>query len=252
VSTYFRYNPDGTAVYQQVGRESVQVADPARVGLSPGKWVDDLTALQIGLWYILDQVEFSSVDRRSLIIDGVAKETKFRFGEIALDHPDTTDTMASDAPIVTIMARDETELQLAGPLSEQQLLEETANYFAPGTILQKLYESNVTLDVICWLTNKDDRAAVRKGVISAMAREPMDSRAGRRAIIGPYYERLAIYDLQSVMYVDEPDSARASTYPIIFKVASSIEVVDLVAIPEEFKARVCLETGVGLPIDDCD
>lgn len=251
MATVWRTNPDGTTLYAKVGNESLQVAEPARVGRFQGKYIDDLTAMQVGLWYILDQVKVTSVNRAKMMLRGLAEEAEFRFGEIALDHPDTEDSMAPNAPIVTIMATGETDLQLAGPLSEQPLLEDTINLYKPDTVLQKLYEAAVTLEIVCWFTNKDDRAGARKAVISALSREPLDNRPGRRVVIRPYYDRVAIYDLQGVTYVDDPESAQAKRFPVIFRVASSIEVVELVDLPEYFKPVVHIENAVGTLDGDC-
>lgn len=235
-----RENPDGTQVYQDPDHASLQVVDPARVPLQAGEYLDDLTAMQFGLWWILDQLEFVSLNRSKLMLDGQLEQTKFRFEAIALDHPDTEDTQALQSPMATIMAEGETELQLAHLMDEQKLLEDTANVYGEGTILQCLYESSATLTVGCVCTDKNDRAAIRKGVISALAREPHDSRPGRRVIIKPYYDRLATYDLQGVSYLDTRDESQRKRYHVLFRVQADIEVVDLVPLPAEFRPQTCV------------
>lgn len=243
MALYSRENPDGTSVYQRTEYASLQIADPARVPIQAGEYLDELTAMQFGLWWILDQLEFTSIKRSELMLNGRLEKTQFHLESIYLDHPDTEDTQALQSPSATIMAEGEAELQLAHLMDEQRLLEETANVYGEGTLLQVLYESSVTLTVGCVCTNKDDRAAIRKGVISALAREPLDDRPGRRVIIEPYYGRLATYDLQGVSYLDTKDESQRKRFHILFRVQADIEVVDLVPLPAEFKPRTCVDVS---------
>lgn len=229
----FHENPDGTFVPRDGVHDGQRDLLPQQVPLVTGKYLDDFTALQIGMWLILDALTFTTVDRLALITDGVVEKNTFKLTRIFLDWPDSEDDIIP-VPSVTIMSPEEVEMQLAGPLSGQQTYEDTLNLYEPNTVLKKLYELNATLQVVGWFAHKDERAAFRRGLIEAF-HEPGDERSGRRVTIPHYFDRVGRYDLMGITYDDSVDFARSKQWPLTARFAADIEAVSLVQIPVDIR-----------------
>lgn len=220
-------------------------ARPVQPGIQVGThgYLDDYTALQWGLAKILGSLVIRTVDGRALVDQGQVKVGTMRFSRVYLDHPDDEDERVP-TPSAVISESTPTTYDLAGAASGQQLLEDTVNVWAPGTVLVKLWEGQYTLAVTCWLANKDDRAAVRKALVEAFGVEPNDPRSGRRVFLPWYWDRPARYDLQRISYPDSDELALAGTWPLAAEVIAQVSVVQLVQAPG------CLRTPqVGLSAD---
>lgn len=227
---YVYVNPDGTVVPRSELSDGVQTFYPAEVPLLQKTYVDDFTALQLGLWMILDGLTFTTIDRRALVTSGRIESNTFRFTRIFLDWPESEDD-AVPIPSATIYAPTEQSLELSGPLSGATLLEESENVYAPGTALKKLYEISARISVSFWVADKDERSAIRKGLVEAF-HEPGDARSGRRVVVPWYFDRVARFDLVGISYDDTPDNARSNTWPLTATFEADTEAVALVAAPE--------------------
>ena len=226
-------NPDGTLVPRS-GRRNVEVTNyPAETPIVTGCYVDDFTALQVGMFRILEKLTFTTIDRFKRIVDGTVAQNEMVFTRIFLDWPDSEDDLLP-IPSVTIHAPEEVEDDSQGPLSGQVLLEETQDLYCEGTVLRRLYELRANLMVTGWLANKDDRGGVRRGLTEAFS-EPGDDRLGRRIIIPEYFDRVARYDLLGIQYEDTIDFARSKQWPISARFLADIEAVALVPTPRHIR-----------------
>jgi len=230
-------NPDGTLVPRSELGAGVQTIYPAEVPLLQRTYVDDFTALQLGMWLILDGLTFTTIDRRALVTSGKIESNTLRFTRIFLDWPESEDDSVP-IPSATIYAPTEQDLQLSGALSGQQLIEDTLDVYAPGTALRKIYEVSARMVVAFWVADKDERSAVRKGLIEAF-HEPGDERSGRRVVVPWYFDRVARFDLMGITYEDTPDNARSNMWPLIARFSADIEVVSLVASPTCIRPPRC-------------
>lgn len=222
-------NPDGTTTPQSEHAAGMQTNLPAQVPLNQKTYVDDFTALQLGMWMILDSLVFTTIDRLALVTDGKVESNTLKFTRVFLDWPDAGDNSVP-IPSATIYAPTETELQLGGALSGQQLLEDTEDVYAPGTVLRSLYTLQCSMVVTMWLAEKDDRSAVRKGLIEAFT-EPGSERSGRRVVVPWYFDRVARFDLQGITYDDSAEQAQGKTFPLSARFSADIEAVSLVQAP---------------------
>ena len=234
--TELHVNRDGTTLPWDGLRDGLRQILPPGVNesLLPGAFLDDYTALQIGMFYILSALTFTTVDRRRLIEDGVVETNQLEFQRILLDWPEVEGDRVP-VPSATIYAPGEASLDLSGPLSGQQLLEETLDQFAPGTVLRKLGETTAELEVLLLLAHKDERSAVRRGLIDAFMSEPDGEQSGRRVTVAPYYGRVARYDLVGISYPDTPDQARQGQWPLSARFTADVEIVKLVAAPSTIR-----------------
>ncbi|MAF27873.1 MAG: hypothetical protein CL819_01335 [Croceicoccus sp.] len=222
-------NPDGTLIPQDEISAGQQALYPQQVPVNQKSYVDDFTALQLGLWMILDGLVFTTIDRLALVTENSVESNTFKFTRIFLDWPDSEDGSVP-IPSATIYAPTETDLQLPGPMSGQQLLEDTVDVFAEGTALKGLYSLAADLVVTMWLAEKDERAAVRKGLVEAF-HEPGDERSGRRVVVPWYFDRVARFDLRGITYDDSAEQARGKTFPLSARFSADIEAVALVQLP---------------------
>jgi hypothetical protein len=225
-------NRDGTTLpWDGVHDGLRQISPPGQSeGLLPGLYLDDLTALQVGLARVLVPLTFTTIDRRALVESGLVETNTFQFQRVFLDWPDTEDDRIP-APSATIMAPSGVSLNLPGPLSGQQLLEGTLDVYAPGTVLRKLGETACTIEVVVVVSHKDERSAVRRGLIEAFMAEPDEERSGRRVLVAEYFGRLARFDLRAIDYPDNPTDAQQKQWAVSAKFDADIEVVKLVATP---------------------
>lgn len=226
-------NPDGTFKPSDGVHEGQRDLAPPQTPIVTGEYLDDFTALQIGMWQILDSLTFTSVDRLALITEGKVEKNEVVLTRIFLDWPDSEDDIIP-VPSVTIMAPEEVELQLAGPLSGQQIIEDTQDKYRPGTVCKKLYELNARLEVVGWFAHKDERAAFRRALVEAF-HEPRDERSGRRVTVSRYFDRVARFDLMGITYDDSPDFARSKQWPITARFVADIEAVSLVEVPVDIR-----------------
>jgi hypothetical protein len=221
-------NPDGTVVPRDE-RSPIRDNLPVQVPRDASLYVDDFTALQLGMWLIIDALEFTTIDRVALVARGRVESNTMKVTRVFFDWPDIEDDIIP-VPSATIMAPQEVELELPGPLSGQPLLEETVDVYRSGTALRRLYELKATLEVVFWLQQKDDRAGLRKGLVEAF-HEPGDEFSGRRVSIPWYFDRVARFDLRGIAYEDSSDFARGKTWPLTARFTADIEAVSLVDLP---------------------
>ena len=223
-------NPDGTVVPRDGVRDGQRDLLPQQQPLVTGNYLDPFTALQFGMWQILDPLTFTTIDRLTLMVDGRVELNQFKLTRIFFDWPDSEDG-SIPAPSVSIMAPDEIELQLPGPLSGQQLIEDTLDLYRQGYVLRRLYEMQATLQVVGWFAHKDERAGAHRGLIEAFGGEPGDERPGRRVEVAQYFDRVARYDLMGITYEDTPDNARSKVWPMTARFSADITAVALVEAP---------------------
>ncbi len=224
-------NPDGTQVPRSEDETTRRVIPPG-TPLTPVNACDDFTALQLGLYAVLSKLTFTSVRRADLLrCEGTPANRKFQFQRVYLDWPDPEVEQRANDVSACILSPAEVELQLTGPISGQQIMEDTLDMFCPGTVLRRLGETNATLEVVIWAHDKDDRSAVRRGLIDAFLAEPGDERSGRRVVVPQYYGRPARYDLSGISYGDSPETAQQGTWPLSAKFNADIDLVTLVTAP---------------------
>jgi len=244
----FHTNADGTIV--RVGpRRGAQVVlpEPGDVSellldesLPPP--IDDWTALQIGMFHILSALTFVTVNRREVVEGRRPGRNAFQFQRVYFDWPDSEDEEVP-MPSATIYAPQDAETSISGPLSGSQVDEDSEDVYAPGTVLRGVGSTSVRMEVGVLLANKDERAAVRRGLFDAFRAEPDDERFGRRVVVQEYYCRTARYDLQSVAYSDNADQARAKQWPLSATFLAEISNVRLVRSPGRMKVpKIDVET----------
>lgn len=246
---YPHTNRDGTQTWREGGEESVRDIEPPGTNESPhaGEFVDELTAIQLGMWMVLDSLTFTTADRAALV-EGRLETNTLRFERVFLDWPDTEDDQVP-VPSAAIMATGPQEIQYSTPLHGQQLIEDTVDVYRPGTVLRHLGELSATLEVVVWLMHKDERAAVRRGLVEAFAAEPDDERSGRRVNVPWYFDRPARLFLQSIEYQDNADQARSKIWPLVARFAADIQVVRLVAAPATLRPLTQVDpTAIGGPV----
>ena len=230
-------NLDGTSLPYDRTHTNLREITPQGTDreICPGEVLDDFSALQIGMYRILEQLVFTTVNRRALV-DSQGQDIRvneMQFQRIFLDWPNTENDMIP-VPSATILAPAEQSTTLGeAPQGGQQILEETADLFAPNTVLRKFGETIVDLQVQMLLNNKDDRAGVRKGLIDAFMAEPDDERAGRRVLVPEYFSRVARFSLVGMDYPDTPDDAKMKHFPLTARFVADIEMVKLVQLPTE-------------------
>lgn len=234
-------NPDGSEVPRDEEHEGIRRLVPEATPLLVDRYVDDLTALQLGLARMLLALQPVSIDRQALVTKGAVEARAFELKRAFLDWPDTEDDLIPVAS-VTVMAPDEQDLELKGPLTGQQMLEGTIDKFAPGTQLRELYELQTRMDAVFILGEKDERSAVRKAIIDAFGGEPGDERVGRRTIVPEYFDRVGRYFLKGITYDDAPDTARGKRWPLVARFDADIQVVQLVATAAEIRPRFGVTT----------
>jgi len=225
-------NADGTTVPWDGEHDGVrQIIPPGQnEGLSPRLFVDDLTALQVGMADILTSLTFTTIDRKALLEDRRVEANEMRVERVFLDWPDTEDDQVP-VPSATVMAPDAQDIELAGPLSGRQLLEDTVGVYGEGTVLRHLGEVSTTIQVVFWVAHKDERAAVRREMINAFIAEPDDERGGRRVTVPEYFDRVARFSLRDVAYQDNPTDARQKIWPLVARFDADIQLVKLVQAP---------------------
>lgn len=227
-------NPDGTTSPRDEDHDGLINVLPSQgiVGLYPGQYLDELSALQIGVAMVLAAIEATTVDRKALMEHGRVERNTLRLQRVFLDMPDTEDNMVPvPSACISALAQD---LNLSGPLSGQALIEDSLDTYGEGTILQRLYETQCDLQVVLWFSHKDDRAGYRKALIEAF-NEPDSEFSGRIVTIPEYFDRPAEMYLQSIEYPDTPESAQAKEVVLQARVRGTIQAVKLVPAPAEMR-----------------
>jgi hypothetical protein len=232
MSSTVHTNRDGTSVYYDGVHDGIRQISPAGFNESfrTQEYIDDFTAIQIGLFRILAKLTFVTLDRKKLVETGIVESNTMQIKRVFLDFPDTEDEFAP-LPSITIMAPAETALELSGPLSGQQLLEDTLGLYGEGLVLRKVGEVEATIEVVSILTHTDERAGLRRGLIDAFTAEPDDERSGRRVIVSEYFDRIVRYDLMGITYGDTAETAQQKNFPLVARFMASTELVKLVAAP---------------------
>ncbi len=238
-------NKDGTDVPWAKGTEGRQVfPQGSNEGKCSGRYLDDLSALQAGLYYILNSLEFTTVNREALILQNRVKSNTFELERTFFDFPDSDDGNIPQAS-ATIMADAVQNFSLDGALSETQIFEDTVDVYEPCTVLKYMYTLETVLSVICIVSNKDLRSGLRKGITEAF-HEPDSETYGRRVQIPVYYDRIAQFFLQDVEYLDDKDNAHSGRYPMVIRFNSDIHVVKLIETPPEMRIR----SAVGVTTEE--
>lgn len=237
-----RTQPDKTQVYRDDQSLSRSEQVPPQPPLSRVAMVDDLTACQFALASVLSPIEFWSLDRAALLKEQVRERAPFRMGRIYIDFPDPEDSQDPEAPTATIHQIGEGKLEI-GWLGGTQLLEETQDLWAPGTILRKFGEVELELGCDFLTGDKDDRAALRRGVMEAFCGDPTDDSGGRKVVVPRYYDRVVQLDLKSVSYAGEdPEKGRARNYMLACTFTAHVELVSLVRTPGLLLPNMQLQT----------
>ena len=208
--------------------EAINSQEPLAAG-SQG-WVDDFAAVQLGLYQILVNLTFTTVDRVALVSQGRVERNSFQLQSVFLDFAEPENERIP-TPTAAIMQSSATVMDNPYGLVSQELLDDTLNVFAPDTVLQKLYEADYRLAVVVWLATKDDRAAVRKRVVEVMGVEPDSDLPGRRIALPWYFERTCRYNIERVEYPDTPDLAMSQTWPLVVEFSARVPAVQLVEAP---------------------
>lgn len=236
-------NADGTETPWAEGTEGAHQAIPqgSNEGVCTGRYLDTLTALQIGMFFILQSMKITTIDRHALVGTGRVELNTTNFQRIFLDFPDSEDDLIK-VPSATIMAEGIQELALAGPLSSStRLYEDTVGIYEENTVLQRLYDLDTILTVVCWTDSKDLRSGIAKSIVEGF-HEPDSDIPGRRVVVPMYFDRVARFDLQSIEYEDGPDNSRGNRYPLIARFQSDIEAVKLVSTPPGMVPVTSVET----------
>lgn len=242
--TFFLHrNKDGTETPWAEGTEGAHEAIPqgTNEGICTGRYLDTLTALQIGMWLILQSLKITTIDRRALVDTGRVESNSTNFQRLFLDFPDAEDDQVPNLS-ATIMAEGVQDLALSGPLSATtKLFESTVDVYEKNTVLQYLYDLETTIAVVSFTSSKDLRAGVAKSIIEGF-HEPDSDTPGRRVIVPWYYDRIARFDLQSIEYDDGPENSRGNRYPLIARFAADIEAVKLVTTPPSMQPKTSVST----------
>lgn len=229
-------NPDGTGTYKTRELHSVSIQDPPGDQIQADCYVDDLTALQIGLAAILHQLTFRSVDRQALLQEKRVEAGTFQIARVFFDWPDPEDNYTPGTPTALIKQEDDAKYHPTGDVSGIQYIEDSLDCYGENTVLRCMGRVETQLALMILVPNKDDRAAIRKVLVPALMGEPLDERGGRRVVIPQYYDQLARYDLRSVEYVgDDAEKAKSHMHQIRAVVDADISVVSLVRAPAMFK-----------------
>jgi len=189
----------------------------------PQKAIDSFLALQIGLWQILAPLPIYSINTEALL-RGVHEYREYQLERIFFDWAEMKNSRVPNNSVCILGAGPTT---YSYPGRETFLVDESRDKFCPGTILQVSHTAEVDMDVIAWLNNKDDRGGLRRALEDAFA-EPLDDRAGRRVIIPQYWGQPARYSLQEVQYVDDTDTAKDNSWPLVARFRCDIAVTKLV------------------------
>lgn len=193
-------------------------------------WVDDYSAVQLGLYLIVRDLTFRTVDRIALVEQGRVEHNEMQFQQVSLDMPDP-EVERMPTPSCTIMQSASTDMENPYALVSQDLIEDTINVYGQDTVLQKLYEAEYRLTLVCWLANKDDRAAVRKRLVEVFGVEPDSDLPGRRIALPWYFDRTCRYTLMRVDYPDSRDLAVENTWPMAVELSCQMPAVQLVECP---------------------
>ena len=79
---YVYVNPDGTAIPVDIDSIGSKTNSPVQVPLAASTYVDDFTALQLGMWMILNALEFTTIDRLALVTSGRIESNTMNFTRI--------------------------------------------------------------------------------------------------------------------------------------------------------------------------
>ena len=227
-----RANPDGSTVprdpARQVAGDLAVTATPLVSGLSG--YLDDYTAVQLGLVQLLQGLTFRVTDLTALM-DGRLETRAMDFGgRIFLDYPDPEDERIP-VPSATVQEAAPPEYTLPGPISPAGYVEGSEGVWGEGTILRSAYFGSYPLQVVCWLSKKDDRAAVRQGLVACFYAEPRDERSDRRISLPWYFDQVARYTLTSISYPDTDEQATRGVWPLVAAIQATVTAVHLVPAP---------------------
>lgn len=156
----------------------------------------------------------------------------FTADRIALDWPDAE---RDDPPSLSVTIRNTDAgltydpMGLGGP----DFIDDSADVFAPGTVLVREHDVTGVLVVEMLCASKTIRDGVRRALRKSFAREPHDDRGGRRIVVRPYFDRTCRIELakQPFSAPDDGDEARGKRFPLLCFLDIDINDVRLVARP---------------------
>ncbi len=224
-----RTGPDGTERFvpnTNAGRGAQIFTTPHFPSQQPQRAIDAFFALQVGLWQMLSAQEMYSIDTEKLLA-GAPTSRAFRFERIFFDWARQENDRVPNNSVAIQQAG---ATRYTDPYLDTVLLEDTIDVFCPGTILKRMHTAEVNINLVVWLSHKDDRGGVRR-MLEDMFDDSEDERPGRRVLIKPYYNQIARYTLSEITYADTSDSATDNTWPLVATVACDIDVVKLVKRP---------------------
>jgi len=133
-------------------------------------------------------------------------------------------------------------------LSGADLLEETFQVFAPGTVLVHEHDLTGTLVVDMNCASKTIRDGVRRALATAFGREPTDLRGGRRIVVRPYYDRTVRVSLgaQPFSTPDDGSDAHAKRFPLMCFLEVEVPAVRLVPTEPRFEVPPVPRLFVGI------
>lgn len=206
--------------------------------LDRGRYVDDMTAVQIAISRILDVAELLVLNRQKLMNEGVRLVQPCTVDRLFFDLPTPNDVIESLVPSVIIAPEQDTEIGPMGDISGQPIDEETVDKYGAGTVLQTVGDATTKMVVLALLGTKDDRAAMRKALIDVLIGEPKLSRWGREVTVPEYYDQVVRLDPTHIGYPDTDEDARANRWPIQMRLESTVPLVRLVPTPPALRPVV--------------
>ena len=236
--------PDTTAVVVQaddgvqqvVPEDTKQVVSPRDLlPVQLETHLDSLAACQIAVMRLLRGLEIHTQDLEALVEKGDLQQRQIKLQRVFFDHPrqeDEIDPMPSAALMQAGEARYEHQAL------DTQIEEETADVFAPGTVLRKVASVELMLDIAVWSAHKEERRGIRAAMERQLLVERTDERSGRRVAIPEYFDRVVRCDFLNVTYPDSRESSQANQWILNARVACDVDVVFLVARPPYITAVV--------------
>jgi hypothetical protein len=218
-------NSDGT--YTKVSR-AAGATYPGPLRLVEVLQLSPRDAAMLGLYGILKNLTWQSFNLKDVATrTPIVAITPLRFDDVVFDWPswNVTDALTSKALITSI---DAATYEQPG---EVRLLDETAELFAPGSILRHLGTQRIPLQIVCWCAHADQRRALESKLMSALAAEERSDLPGRRLVIPEYFNRVARYAMRSTMRPDDESRAAANEHVLEVPVEAEIEHVQLVYSP---------------------
>lgn len=190
--------------------------------------LDTLAVCQIAVLRLLRSLEIWTQDLEALIEQADLQSRKIKLQRAFFDHPRQEDPLD---PMPSVALLQDGETKYAPQSLETQIEEDTADVFAPGTVLRKTSHADLNLSVVIWFAHKEERRGTRAAMERQLLAERTDDRSARRVAIPEYFDRVVRCNFTGVTYPDNSDSAQANQWVLMAKAACDVDVVHLVARP---------------------